>query len=275
MPPDSTSDVQREVAAAARKLMPEWRGVAVQVLSRLPGGYSHNNYRLRTGDNEFVLRIPRSSSRAQRAFEHQWWQSLPEGLSPQLIRYDPQTGIMLTSWLEGDLLVHMKPARNQVCRYLKRLHQQMPKAGRRYDLLALLDQWLPVDVPPAVTSAYTLFKGARRPHSGSCHNDLNAWNIICSGDRWFTIDWEMAAENDPLFDVVALAFGLGRSTRWAKQLCSDYLGEPVSNARFDANRVGFWLREYAWAENQIAEGNDRTEIIEQRLTALQRLEAEG
>ncbi len=261
---------QRQIIEAARALMPEWCDRSVQVLEFLDGGYSHANYRLRVDRTDYALRIASHLSDAQRTFEADWWQQLPAGLSAPFVRYGVHTGTLLTAWVEGPLLVQAGADDAALLSYLHDLHSRLPDPGRRYDLPALIDGWLPASLPAGVRRART----ALTPLSDAspCHNDLNPWNVICTSPRWTSLDWEFVGANDPLFDVVALACGLGRDTHTVRALCQSYLGGSVRQERFDAQFAAFWLREYAWAVDQIARGNDRTEVLEQRDAALARLE---
>lgn len=250
--------------------MPTWLHRDVQVVEFLNGGYSHENYRLRVGRDDYVLRLPARIPPAQRAFEAAWWQRLPEGLSAPLLRYDAGSGALLTAWVEGPLLVQAGADDDALLVYLRDLHKRLPEAGRRYDLPALIDGWLTGSLPPAARRA----RAALSPpaHSAPCHNDLNPWNIICSEPRWITLDWEFVGANDPLFDVIALACGLGRDAQTVHALCEAYLARTIERGRFDAQCTAYWLREYAWAEDQTRRGNDRREVLEQRESALRRLE---
>ena len=53
----------------------------------------------------------------------------------------------------------------------------------------------------------------------SSHNDPNPRNLIFDGRRLWLIDWELAACNDPLFDLAIVTFELAATEDLAKVLC--------------------------------------------------------
>jgi len=112
-----------------------------------------------------------------------------------------------------------------------------------------------------------------------CHNDLNPWNVIVSASdpaRWCTLDWEIAGDNDPLFDLICLSEGLGWSLDETDQLMDEYL-ELIESPRAPTTpqrrtiRKAYFLREYAWALAQLASGNRRDEIEAQRARSTEAL----
>ena len=259
------------VRRAACGLMPEWRIADVHVLGFLEGGYSHRNYRLRAHGQDYAIRLPRGLSAAQRDFERRWWLQLPAALSAPLIRYDRHTGALLTRWVEGPLLVHADQDEAALVRYVRALHADLPDPKRRYDLTGLVDAWLPGERQAAVQQARDLVGSAAGKHLAACHNDLNPWNVICAEPGWVTLDWEMVGRNDPLFDVIVAGYGLDKSANEVLSLCETYLQDRVETERFERLSTAFWLREFAWAHNQLLRGNERAEVVRQRAVALDRL----
>jgi thiamine kinase-like enzyme len=156
------------------------------------------------------------------------------------------------------------------------VHQRIPPLGRRYDVVQIIGRDLHTaaergeSTPPLMAKAYTnLPTPAAR--QAACHNDLNPWNVIVSSTdptRWCTIDWEFAGDNDPLFDVMCAAGGLGWDVGQIDVLIDTYQEySESSRSPTTTQRRALWrtylLREYAWALVQRAYGNERTEIEEQ------------
>ena len=111
----------------------------------------------------------------------------------------------------------------------------------------------------------------------------NPWNVnalrTSTGRRLprlaHVLDWEHAGDNDPLFDVLGLCTCL-EWDRETTQACvhawSDAGGTPPpSPDHLDRTLTAFYIREYAWAVAQLAQGNDRPEIHQQATDYLARL----
>ena len=113
-----------------------------------------------------------------------------------------------------------------------------------------------------------------------CHNDLNPWNVICSGkivESWTTLDWGSVALNDPLFDLVTIVQGLqkeqsGIDVPYLIRIATDMMQYPVESRRITELLVGFWLREYVWAFSSYEKGNNRDEIKSQMTIATEKLQ---
>ncbi len=256
-----------EVARVAKRAVPSWCEHEIRVIEYLEGGYSHDNYRLEVGGEHYALRI--AGTVENLAFEDHWWRKLPSGVSPELIALDPQSGAQVTRWVDGPLLLEATVTDAMLVSYLRDLHCSLPDPVRHCDLATIIQGWLQ---PDAAQTAQKAFASLPQPAPGllaPCHNDLNPWNVVCSPRRWITLDWEMAGRNDPLFDVLALAFGLERSLQDARALCEAYLGQTIDSARLQHVSTAFWLREYAWAFNAVKHGNKREEVARQEVVSLE------
>lgn len=261
--------VVREILTA---LMPTWGSHEVQRIEYLPGGYTNRNYRVERLDQAYVLRVverarPRSSERDYLALD----------IAPDVVAHDASRGHLLTRWIPGQVLADSPPSPGEAGEYLADLHARIPLGLNRYDLhrevTSMLRRARRVD--PAVQACFEAT--AWRPASWrGCHNDLNPWNIIRAeggrgAERFRTLDWESAGDNDPLFDLVGLCVGLGWGMD-AALACHDAYrqggpGIGATETRLRDTFRAFLIREYAWAVAQLAVGNDRDEIRAQVATS--------
>ena len=266
--------MQQAIAAVAR-LMPEWQAQRVANLKRLPGGYANDNYRFDYRGEAFAVRVApveagRGLAAAQRLAERRF---LALETAPDVVAFDPRRGDMITRWIEGATLAEaLAPAPAEAAAYLRALHAAIPAGVRRYDPLAAARADLAgiSGTPPAVAAA--LHRAWQAQSLRGCHNDLNPWNVIRAGPAWRTLDWEMAGDNDPLFDAVSLAHGLGYDERAAAALFDGCCDAPPSPQRAREVRIAFQLREYAWARRQQSLGNRRTQVRQQAEDAAQALQ---
>ena len=260
----------QRMKAAIAKLMPSWPAQRIRNVRHLPGGYANDNYRFDLDGNTFVVRVPRPSSPppsglsggdgAPRAAERHY---LALGAAPELVALDVASGAMLTRWIDGALFAASPPSPAEAGAWLAALHAAIPAGARSYDPIAAARADLAsiADVTPAAAAA--LARGWRPAAQRGCHNDLNPWNVIKAAEGWRTLDWELAGDNDPLFDVVALAHGLGYDRGALAALLEAYAPSPPRAAQVRDAQVAFQLREYAWARRQQQLGNARPEVREQ------------
>ncbi len=256
-----------------RELCPDWDPDALSGFLFLEGGYSNDNYRFTYRGERFVLRQPfRQREFVDRTLESAVYGSLPPGTAPEVVALDTASGCMISRWVPGDLLADIEARDDMLVPYLQVLHQALPAIERTYDPLAQARAHLErCSAPPALERAAG---AAWNPgHTAPCHNDLNPWNVIRNAaGRWVTLDWEWAGRNDPLFDLVTLHQGAALADAVLPAMAASYLGAPVARDRLEHCLRAFWLRETTWALAEIAAGNDRPEVREQRRLGLERLD---
>ena len=249
---------QAEAEAVARQLVPAWRTRSFDAFEYLPGGYSNTNYRVAVDGEEYALRIARQRPRPGEA------RYLAIAAAPQVVAADAR-GHLLTRWIAGPSFADAPPSPAEAGAFLAELHEQTPTGVRGYDVVAEIAGLLRA-AGGGDAEATALLRALRwKPVARTgCHNDLNPWNVLRGVDRLRALDWEVAGDNDPLFDVVGLGIGCGWRLTDMETCRAAYAaagGRAPRNARhLRATATVFMLREHAWAVAQIAAGNDREEI---------------
>ena len=254
------------------RLMPAWRAERIGRVTYLDGGYANENYRFEYAGERFVIRIVREPATSRDA-EMRYLQ-LP--VAPDVVAVDRVRGDLITRWIEGTLLAAIPAEPPEMAMYLRELHNAVPRGIRRYDAVEVIRDYLH-DAPVSAVAAMAL----RRlewsiAETAGCHNDLNPWNVIRCGTTWRTLDWEFAGDNDPLFDLVGLGYGMAYPDNAFDALVAGYYRDRPSDKRLLDTRILYQLREHAWAARQVRAGNTRDEIAAQVVTTereLQRLTA--
>lgn len=286
---DNTAKQLRDRIWAA---VPDWHADKIGEFQFLSGGYSNANFafsRRTSGVKErYVLRMPqRNQPYVNRVAETQWYQRLPSSIGIQPLVLDIQTGLMISPWVDGVLLVdtfeqHFNP--DDLLNYLTKLHRALPVTYRQYHVPSLLSDLVGDEIPPnAITAACFMEDGTNTDQVSpirltSCHNDLNPWNILVTESGWITLDWEFAGTNDPLFDLVCLHQGLNLSDKLLPEMAAALVSSVIPDLipdielpRLNTALEHFWLREWAWATFQQRSGNTRSEVAEQIATATGKL----
>lgn len=163
----------------------------------------------------------------------------PAGLGPQAHHVDPAQGLLITGYLEGEVLgeteINSPEVLKRLCDSLRKLHH-LSLPAPRLSMDEVVTGYL------ATLEASTLFQEFKDPVSfaalrevmadwaagsdaaGICHNDLLHSNIVAGVAIKF-IDWEYANVGDPMFDLAGLAHYHGFTESDTRRLLTCYYGD--------------------------------------------------
>lgn len=183
----------------------------------LPGGLSNRSWEIRIGGVAHVLRLNHANTIRPRDFSHELAihkTAHEAGLAPAIYFADEQYGLLVTEKADGGSLsaddLQKDATIEDVARLMRRVHD-LPLSGERLDFMTHAEHYargIRTEIAgPAAdvikTLAYWLDRLAPIQAS-TCHNDPVAENFIQSKPP-VLIDWEFAADNDPMFDLAVIS----------------------------------------------------------------------
>ena len=233
-------------------------------VSELSGGLTNKNYRVRTDEGDYVVRvsetavgllaIDRARERANTAIA---WRS---GVGAPVVGSLPDSNVLVVGFIEGrtfgpeDVRDHTTIPR--IAAALRALHSGHPFEGgfdmrqiRRYYLSVVQERGfrLPDDylvLAPrieALEDALAVHPEALVP----CNNDLLAANFIDDGNQIWIIDYEYSGMNEASFELGNVASESGLDDEASALLVRSYW-ERDSVAKLARARAWSLLARYGW-----------------------------
>src|SRR5215470_19426086 len=239
-------DLQEVYAALTR--VPRLRGIAASqaTVERL-AGLTNRNYKIATGNERFVLRIPGegTSEYIDRRHEAVAARVAAEaGVNAEVLFFDDNDGLMLTRFVDGAVTLNGERfkdlgAVSRAAQAFRRMHDCGRSFATEFDLFQKMDEYLDylrkkqARIPDGYTEVQREAEVVRAALRGRpaalrpCHCDPLAENFLDTGARIFIIDWEYAGNNDPMWDLgdVSVEAGFG-ADQDAALLRAYFGGEP-------------------------------------------------
>ena len=236
-----------EEAVAAFRSLTDHEG-AVRA-ARL-GGLTNRVYRVETDDGIFVVRLPGEGTEAyiDRQVEAANTQAAARaGVSPELVKADPLSGLMLTRFAEGrtmtaDLFKTLPGAPSRAALALRKLHSSGETFQFRFELFAMIESYMKLlgesgaDLPDGYHEALAQAEdvlAALDAHPATlapCHCDPLCENFIDDGARMWMVDWEYSGMNDPLWDLGDLSVEGAFGPREESEMLRAYFGRAPTAA---------------------------------------------
>jgi thiamine kinase-like enzyme len=220
------------------------------------GGQTNRVYRVGNGRDVLCLRLPGKGTEEyiNRRVEMVAAEATAKaGVSPEVVHFDPATGVMVTCFL--DHAVTMSPALfatrpgapERAGRTFRTLHQSGAVFDFRFELFAMIDAYLGIlagktvafpdgyhqglEEAEAVRAALAAHPVALKP----CHCDPLAENFLDTGEGMWIVDWEYSGMNDPMWDLGDLSVEANLSPEAEEAMLAAYFGREAS--AFDRGRM--------------------------------------
>ena len=201
----------------------------VSIIKKLEGGYSNQTYLCAINDSLYTYRIKNDFSMTD--YENEFFVlDLIKDLkiTNELIYFEPIKGEKISRYLDGEVIDYDYDIES-VATILHKLHQikvnvkafcldieEYEKLNKEYEF--------PLKYVVIKDKYKELLKDIKIEQSVLCHNDFQPGNII-KGNELYLIDFELAAINDPFYDIAS--FGTFNHFEKSLLLLKAYLGrEP-------------------------------------------------
>ena len=237
-------------------LPPHLRGPETTITRMAMGFSGAAVYRVDAGGQTFVLKITDQAApidawrRALRIQEL----AANASITPRIVHSDEEHRAIVTAFVVDEsfaAILYNPPTRDAAldlaAATLKRLHR-MPAPDSEYrDPMKFLSTTLApmatdAVVPSFARDAIQRLLAEKPPSSDRAmvlsHNDVNPTNLAYDGERVWLFDWDVAALNDPLYDLATLAMFFRMDDSACRRLLAAYDGESpaVLPERFLYNR---------------------------------------
>jgi thiamine kinase-like enzyme len=262
---ESHSVIDPELGLICRQvpeLSGQWRAEPIL------GGMTNRNYRVRTSDGDFVVRISvREAGELgiDRANEyHNSVLAAEAGVGAPVLARVERPEALVVGFVEGATLApedfrdHRRIS--ALAAELRRLHRA-PRFSRDFDMVQVQDRYhrivvengypLPEDYSRYAERARRMGEllSDTRTRTAPCHNDLMPGNFIESagpGSHLWILDYEYSGNNDPGYDLGDAINELELDGDRAEQLVTEYHG--ASRPR-ELARARLWslMSKYGWS----------------------------
>lgn len=215
----------------------------IKIKERFIGGMSNYTYLCSDGDAKYAFRVAGEGGHnfVDYHLEEKNIHKIEHlGINSTTVKLEPETGLKLAEYIEGDILSPTVEL-SRIVEVLRKLHTSNIKLDR-YGHLDRLSRYEAIhnnhveEYKDLKQKFIVLFENNVKHHINyPCHNDAQIANFIHSDeDKIFLLDWEFAGRNDFIYDIAS--FGNVDFNR-AIALLHAYIEEPESD---------HFLRLYTW-----------------------------
>jgi thiamine kinase-like enzyme len=198
------------------------------------------------------------------------------GVSPEVIHADPESGLMVTRFIEGAVTMSPDAFRTRLGaparagQVFRRLHDSGARFPFRFELFSMIDGYLGIlagkdvalpqgyhDVVREAGTIRTALEATPLPLA-PCHCDPLCENFLDTGERMWVVDWEYSGMNDPMWDLGDLSVEGGFDAAQDEEMFRAYFGgEPPEGdrARIVIYKAMCDLLWTLWGLIQLANGN--------------------
>jgi thiamine kinase-like enzyme len=210
----------------------------------LAGGITNHNFRVRTADGEFAVRVFGKGTSAlgiDRDAERAATEAAARsGVGPELVAFSEN--LLVTRFIHGEAMQEIRI--EETSKAVRAVHAG-PELPTTFSGIAVGEEYAAraSELPPDYPGAHAVAKEIEAALTGPehepvpCHNDLLNANLIWDGERVRIVDWDYAGMGDRYFDLGNLSINNGLSEADDERLLAAYFGEQCTPARFASLRL--------------------------------------
>jgi len=274
MPPAQPAQISAALARIPLFAGRPLDGLQIEPLASL----TNRNYRVNLDGADYVLRIAGAGTEhyIDRVAEaHNAAQAAALGIAPELLYLDPQSGLMLTRYIDGGAPLQPADLRQpellrRAIGLLKRLHGSGLAFAGRMELFPKLDEYIALAKRKGWPAGLDLTSVRRQAEAARAalargaapfvpsHVDPVPHNFLRGRDgALYLLDWEYAAMAEPMWDIAAVSIEAELEAALDRSLLAAYFGEAAERqtGRFALYKASLNLLAAAWAVVQVVDGN--------------------
>ena len=232
------------------ELLKKVLGNDAEVVSELVGGMMNEAYIVKSSKGKFVYYIStaQANEMVDRKLEKETQNiAFSLGITSENVYFDLEKGIKINRFIEGSSLNKIEEFDyKKIAELFAKYHSSKKKASVYYDPLGRLDNYKKealTHVEKFDKKFYELWEIVQKNREfllsqprGLAHNDAQRSNIVKSlDDKYYFIDFEFAANNDPIYDIGT--FGNGDALE-GKRLLEEY--EKLVPVKDGLKRYALW-----------------------------------
>ena len=232
--------------------IPDWEGKEIEI-NDLSGGITNHNYRVVVDGTNYVVRIPGTGSELLAINrENEYRNSVAAsqtGVGPRVIHRLEEDNVMVLEFIQGTTMsiatLQSDEAIRKIAEPLHKLHKG-PEFVNTFNVFRVTEGYLKIvgerkvkvpegymkEAPAAVQKIEAAVKKHPEPLV-PCHNDLLPENFIDDGSMFRIVDYELAGNDEPCFELGNIATESEYKDDQIALLCKAYFGEesPLKIAR--------------------------------------------
>ncbi|MGI6686569.1 MAG: phosphotransferase [Bacillota bacterium] len=265
-------------------MVPEFaeKNAQVSAIEILPGGLTNFNFKVTVDGENYALRVagPGTHEYLDRPAEKYNAQIMSDiEINAPIIYYDEVYGHQVCKYIESKTM-HI-PDFKESLDYLSKAAKVFRKyhtCGRPFksDFNPLKEAYVYLNILKEKNAV--LYEGSeemlikveeikaafdRHPQEvAPCHNDPLCENWLDDGENLWLVDWEYAGNNQPMFDLGALAIEAELSPEKERFLLKEYYGRDITDKEYGLLIINRFLCDALWtywAVLQIATGKSHEE----------------